>query len=212
MLKAIIFDLYGTLIDAEGLFYEVSNLLSKKTSKNVEYIEKEILNLYSHYFKDYYLKNFKPEKYYYKMLFNEIIKKYNLKEDAKYYIDFMYESFSKLPYFKDIDYLNEIKKKNIYVSILTNADSYFVRKKINSSQIYYEDLIISEEVELYKPDKKIFELALQRLNLNKEEIIFIGDNLITDIKATKDIGIKSLRIDRKGKGDISSLYELINYI
>ncbi len=42
---------------------------------------------------------------------------------------------------------------------------------------YFETIIISEEVGFSKPDKRIFELALNKLNLQPENTLFVGDDL-----------------------------------
>ena len=46
-------------------------------------------------------------------------------------------------------------------------------------------------VNLGKPSKKIFALAIERLALDKSEILTIGDNLKTDIHGSNSVGIKS---------------------
>jgi len=43
-----------------------------------------------------------------------------------------------------------------------------------------------------KPNPYVFELALKSMNLDKNEVVMVGDQISTDIKGAKNIGIKSI--------------------
>ena len=45
-----------------------------------------------------------------------------------------------------------------------------------------------------KPEKDFFDLAINSLNLNKDEILMIGDDIISDIKGSKDNLIKAIQV------------------
>jgi putative hydrolase of the HAD superfamily len=64
---------------------------------------------------------------------------------------------------------------------------------------YFDVLIYSDEVGVYKPHPKIFEVALKRLKTKPEETIHVGDILETDIKGAKAFGMKTAWI-----GDLSN--------
>ena len=64
-------------------------------------------------------------------------------------------------------------------------------KKLNLSK-YIDFLVTSEEAGAEKPDKKIFNLALQKMKLSKSKVIMIGDNIKKDIKGAESIGIKAI--------------------
>lgn len=53
-------------------------------------------------------------------------------------------------------------------------------------------IIISEEVDIRKPDPKIFHLALSKINSNNETTLFVGDNPLIDIKGANDSGLVSV--------------------
>ncbi len=53
-------------------------------------------------------------------------------------------------------------------------------------------IIISEEVNIRKPDPKIFHLALSKINSNNETTLFIGANPLIDIKWAIDFGLISV--------------------
>ena len=52
-------------------------------------------------------------------------------------------------------------------------------------------LVTSEEVGCEKPNKLIFEKALEKINLENDQVIMIGDSELKDIKGAKNLGIRS---------------------
>jgi len=57
---------------------------------------------------------------------------------------------------------------------------------------YFTNVIISEDVGVNKPDKAIFEYALQIAGASKEESIMIGDSIEADIRGAQAYGIKAI--------------------
>ncbi len=62
---------------------------------------------------------------------------------------------------------------------------------------YFEFSIYSSEVPFRKPHPSIFQLALRRLQLQPEEVLFIGDNLNADIAGARGVGLPTAWINRK---------------
>ena len=60
-------------------------------------------------------------------------------------------------------------------------------------------LLFLVHLEEGKPDPSIFEHALSLLNIEKEQALMVGDNLMTDILGAKRAGIKSVWINRHDK-------------
>jgi len=116
----------------------------------------------------------------------------------------MYETFARLKKYEDAKIIENLKEKGYKIGIVTNADTYFVKKVLKNNNIQYDDLIISEDIELYKPDPKIFEKSLENLAVNKNEAIFIGDNIEADYYGAKEYGIKPLLIDRNNTHNLNN--------
>lgn len=57
---------------------------------------------------------------------------------------------------------------------------------------YFDNVIISEDVGVNKPNKAIFEHALHVASATKPESIMIGDSLEADIRGAQDFGIKAI--------------------
>ncbi|WP_102347148.1 HAD family hydrolase [Bacillus sp. Marseille-P3661] len=70
---------------------------------------------------------------------------------------------------------------------------------------YFEQIIISGDVGRGKPDPAMFEHALKLMNIENNEAIMVGDNLLTDILGASRVGIKSVWINRHGKERIQDI-------
>ena len=82
------------------------------------------------------------------------------------------------------DLIKSIKDKYKLI-ILTNGLTAVQKKRIKKSSIakYFDNIVISENVGISKPNPAIFEYALKDINnINKNEILMIGDSLSSDIQ------------------------------
>jgi len=75
-------------------------------------------------------------------------------------------------------------------------------------------------VGLRKPDKRIFELALNKLNVKPEETLFIGDDIVKDIGGCQNAKIKGIwfnpyklknETDIKPFAEVNSFEGLLSY-
>lgn len=57
--------------------------------------------------------------------------------------------------------------------------------------------VLSFEVGFIKPEIEIYEICLEKLKINPKNILFIGDNFISDYLTPKKIGMNSIWLDRK---------------
>jgi HAD superfamily hydrolase (TIGR01549 family) len=80
------------------------------------------------------------------------------------------------------------------MGILTNGLKEAQRPRLIKTDLisFFKDIIVSDEVGISKPNPDIFYLAKQKTgNLNPENILLVGDNPITDIKAAQKSGFKT---------------------
>ncbi|MDT3403042.1 YjjG family noncanonical pyrimidine nucleotidase [Mucilaginibacter terrae] len=105
--------------------------------------------------------------------------------------------------------------------IISNGFESATRRKIAGTGLaqYFDNIIISELVGVNKPDKAIFEYALQLSGAKKEESIMIGDSLEADVYGALNFGIDAIYFNplkaNKPTGvpvQIFSLNELINLL
>ncbi len=92
-----------------------------------------------------------------------------------------------------INIVNKIKNQ-ARVAIITNGTIHRQKAKIQNTNLhsYFDPIIISDEVGLSKPDKRIFELALNMLNVQPEEALFVGDDIEIDINGCQNAHIKGV--------------------
>ncbi|HEX9027359.1 MAG TPA: YjjG family noncanonical pyrimidine nucleotidase [Clostridium sp.] len=88
--------------------------------------------------------------------------------------------------------LVESLHKDYRLSIITNGLKDVQDNRIRKSIIakYFEDIVVSEEVEVSKPDPKIFQLSLNNMNhADKSKVLMVGDSLTSDIQGGINFGI-----------------------
>jgi len=81
--------------------------------------------------------------------------------------------------------LEYLKKKGISASILTNnakKPTIEVLERFNISD-YFDIVIAREDVKKMKPDKEGLEVIVQKLKLNLDKVIFVGDSWVDGVAA-----------------------------
>ncbi|MFJ7975850.1 HAD family hydrolase [Peribacillus sp. JNUCC 23] len=75
---------------------------------------------------------------------------------------------------------------------------------------YFDHIVISGGFGKGKPDVSIFEHALERMDVSKDEVLMVGDNLMTDILGASRLGIQSVWINRheKERNEVIPTYEI----
>lgn len=114
-------------------------------------------------------------------------------EDIKYILKKENLSISYPLIKENFEYIKLLKNKGYNLYLLTNIteDSYnYINNVININSIF-DGGIYSYQENLIKPDKKIYELLINRYNLNKKETIFFDDKE-KNVVAAQNAGIKSV--------------------
>ena len=79
------------------------------------------------------------------------------------------------------------------ICFLTDLTAYIQYRKLEKTGLfkYCKYIVTSEEAGREKPDKKIFNLALKKLNMSPDEVCMIGDSWDRDICGALELNIKS---------------------
>ncbi|HDR7719256.1 HAD-IA family hydrolase [Bacillus albus] len=190
--KAMLFDLDDTLLDRDKA---VDNFFLLVLEKCYEDVSDTVKNTMLQKFKEYDKREYgiSDKTIVLDSLFDEFAPKYRLPHN--YIQDFWNENFPKCFSIDQntIHFLNQIKKQ-FKVGVITNGSTQRQKAKIFNTNLnkYFETIIISEEVGFSKPDKRIFELALNKLNVQPENTLFIGDDLEKDIAGPQNVNIKGV--------------------
>jgi len=113
--------------------------------------------------------------------------------------------------FEVLDIINNHYK----LLLLTNGSPDLQKTKLDITPElipYFDHIIISGTFGKGKPHPSIFEHAVSQLSINKDEVLMVGDNLMTDILGANQVGIKSVWINRhdKPRNEVIPTFEISN--
>jgi len=88
--------------------------------------------------------------------------------------------------------LSALKKSGYRMAVLTNKESLFAQKVIsdNGMSHFFESIIAGDSFEYKKPDPRVMTLSLEQFNLNKQDVLFVGDSMI-DIETGVSSGVET---------------------
>jgi len=62
-----------------------------------------------------------------------------------------------------------------------------------------EFVLISESVRAYKPHRRVFAHALERLGLAPHDVLHVGDSDVDDVKGAREAGLRVAWVNRDGR-------------
>lgn len=178
MIKNIIFDIGGVMFDDST--QNISNILNRDASELCK-------KVYGKSFLDCVLGNQKVSDYI------ETFKDDSDYEVIKYILgkDYLHISY---PLMKDnYDYISKLKDKGYNLYILSNIakESYeYVKSTIDIDDVF-KGGVYSYREKLLKPDRRIYELIINKYNLDKDETMFFDDKQ-RNVDAACEFGIKGV--------------------
>jgi len=194
MIKAIIFDFWGTLME-QGVFpspFKQARYFLRLRMPFSEFAPK--------FEESFMLKEFESLT----EGFKETAKAFNVNPPA-----FAYEKLvgvwnkNKLlakPYPESIDVLAELKKK-YKLALVASTDCFTMNEIIDKYDLrkFFDVIILSYEAGVLKTDKKMFQTVLKKMKVKKNEAVMIGDSIDSDIRGAENAGVKAVLVDRKDK-------------
>ncbi len=142
-------------------------------------------------------------------------------ETAKMLYDNYWRNYVSKCYVKSdvMEVLPELSKK-YHLGVVSN---FMVENGIeelllrNNIKYYFKFVVTSVKEGWRKPYNGIYNIAIEKTGVNKDYIMFIGDDYINDYKGPGSIGIKAVLLDRNNKYPqvdkrIRDFYQLENYI
>jgi len=94
-------------------------------------------------------------------------------------------------------YLKEARDSGMKTAILSNTTAIYrpIQRQLGiTKEDGFDPILYSWEVEMRKPNRDIFELALQKLDAKPDEVIFIDDKL-EHLQGAQQVGIKTVLFD-----------------
>lgn len=188
MIKAVIFDMFETLVThyrSEPYFGEQVaadlNLTEEQYRKIWDSTEDD-RSLGKETFEETISKIMQANDIYSKELLKKVV---NKRKECK---EKIFTTYGK----EITDMLDAMKKKGLKIALISNCFDEEVEPVKNSRLYPYFDVaLLSYEVGIIKPDPKIFKLALERLKLEPDECIYVGDGGSNELRAATDCGMKA---------------------
>ena len=110
----------------------------------------------------------------------------------------LYKELSLYPEVKEC--LDALKSKKIKIAILSNGTPDLLKGLVESNNIqsYFDNIISVEEVKIYKPDPKVYEMPIKKYNCNPENVCFMSSNTC-DISGGGIFGYNAVWVNRFNK-------------
>lgn len=95
-----------------------------------------------------------------------------------------------------LEYINELKGLGYKIGLLSNVGSNWVREELLSveDQKLFDDILLSYEVGMIKPDPEMYRLAAKRLGVQPDECLMI-DDIGKYCEAARDTGMKAVNYE-----------------
>ena len=190
VIKAIIFDLGGVLIDWNPRY------VYRQVFKTDEEVEWFLANITTLDWNEQQDAGYPIEK-----ATQELIGKY---PEWEFYIKIYYERWTEMladPIHETVEILRQIKQANKYkLYALTNWSAELFPYALENFDFlkWFDGIVVSGEEKMRKPQPEFYQLLLDRYNLINRSTLFIDDN-IRNIKAAEEMGLQTISFSSPGK-------------
>jgi len=191
-IKAIIFDAYGTLFDVNSAAEKCKYKIGDKWESFANYwrtTQLEYTWLRSLMMRH---KNFWQVT---EDSLDKSMKAYKVDSSMRNELLDLYKILST---FKEVpEVLKSLKEKNFKLAILSNGTPPLLNQLVNSNNLdnLFDDLFSIEEVGVYKPDSKVYDIPIKKYNIEKNEIAFLSANT-WDVSGGGNYGYNSIWVNR----------------
>jgi len=191
-IKAIIFDAYGTLFDVNSAAEKCKNKIGNKWESFANYwrttqLEYTWLRSLMGRHKDFWQ-----------------VTEDSLEKSMKVFeIDFIMKSellnlYKKLSTFIEVpNVLSSLKKKSFKLAILSNGTPQLLNELVDSNNLenIFDDIFSIEEVGIFKPSSKVYDIPVKKYKIKKKEIAFLSANT-WDVSGGGNYGYTSIWVNR----------------
>ncbi len=217
-IKAIIFDAYGTLFDVNSAAEKCKSKIGDKWENFANFWRKTQLeytwlrSLMGRH-KDFWQIT--------EDSLDKSMKAFKIDIGMKNELLDLYKVLSPYPEVKKT--LERLKEKKYKLAILSNGTPALLNElvKNNDLQNLFDDIFSIEEVKIYKPSSKVYEMPIKKYNIKEEEVAFLSANT-WDVSGGGNYGFTSIWVNRnknifdnldyKPKNEINELNQLLDIL
>ena len=217
-IKAIIFDVYGTLFDVNSAAEKCKDKIGDKWEGFANFWRTTQLEY------TWLRSLMKRHKNFWQITEDSLdksMKTFNIDSAMRNELLNLYKALSP---FKEVpETLKKLKERNLRLAILSNGTPSLLTQLVKNNNIdnLFDDLFSIEEVGIYKPDAKVYDLPIKKYKIEKSQVAFLSANT-WDVSGGGNYGYQSIWVNRnndifdnldyKPINQIKNLNELINLI
>jgi len=217
-IKAIVFDAYGTLFDVNSAAERCKGKIGDKWEGFASFWRTTQLEY------TWLRSLMKRHKDFWQITEDSLDKSMNafkIDSSMKNELLNLYKVLSPYPEVKEV--LKKLKEKDYKLSILSNGTPALLNQlvKSNNLQNIFNDLFSIEEVGIYKPDSKVYDMPVKKYKIKTDEVIFLSTNT-WDVSGGGNYGFNAIWVNRnkntfdnldyKPKNEISDLTQLLEIV
>lgn len=190
MIKAVVFDMYETLIT----LYESPLYFGTQMALDAGIEEDKFQKLWSEAEEDRTIGNITLEEILEKILKeNDCYSESKMEYIVRKRIKCKEEAFEHL-HAEILPMLRALKEKGILIGLISNCfseESEVIKKSILYS--FFDAVCLSFDEGMQKPDQAIFNRCLEKLNVQADECLYVGDGGSCELEAAKMLGMKAVQ-------------------
>ena len=217
-IKAIIFDAYGTLFDVNSAAEKCKDKIGNKWESFTNYwrttqLEYTWLRSLMNRHKDFWQVT--------EDSLDKSMKAFKIDNSMRGELLNLYKTLSTFPEVKEV--LNNLKEKNYKLAILSNGTPSLLNELVKSNNLnnIFADIFSIEEVEIYKPDSRVYDLPINKYQIQENEVAFLSANT-WDVSGGGNYGYNAVWVNRNNnifdnldyqpKHQVKQLGELLDLI
>ena len=216
--KAVVFDAYGTLFDVNSAAKRCKDKIGAKWETFANFWRTTQLEY------TWLRSLMKRHKNFWDITEDSLdksMKVFNINKNMKNELLSLYKILSPYPEVKGV--LEDLKKKNFKLAILSNGTLDLLNELVESNKLnnLFDDLFSIEEVKIYKPDPRVYEMPIKKYKIKSDEITFLSANT-WDVSGGGNFGYNSIWVNRHNsvfdildfqpKNEISNLTQLLDIV
>ncbi len=190
-IKAIIFDAYGTLFDVNSAAEKCKDKIGSKWENFSNYWRTTQLEY------TWLRSLMKRHKDFWKITEDSLdksMKVFKINPNMKSELLDLYKILSPYPEVKET--LQLLKEKNYKLSILSNGTPSLLNELVSSNNLnVFDDIFSVEEVGIFKPDSKVYDIPIKKYKIEKREVAFLSANT-WDVSGGGNYGFNAIWVNR----------------
>jgi len=190
--KAIIFDAYGTLFDVNSAAEKCKDKIGDKWEGFANFwrttqLEYTWLRSLMDRHKDFWQIT--------EDSLDKSIKVFNIDPSMRNELLNLYKILS--PYKEVLETLKTLKEKKFKLAILSNGTPSLLNELVKSNHLdnLFDDIFSIEQVGVYKPSSRVYDMPIKKYNINKSEVAFLSANT-WDVSGGGNYGYQSIWVNR----------------